>query len=160
MWEVNASGVNTCKKGKDSSALMGRGWWEIIDFSSSCSGEGKRLGNPPGLLKGRKAIGLRAEDIQSVAGSGAESLLCCGRARRVRRSRISDGLEGGEAARLERCAWWMRSFSALARDKSRSSCAISARRESRSFFFSASSSIGLRPRSSAVVGSGAAGGDG
>lgn len=51
----------------------------------------------------------------------------------------------------------MRSFSLLARLRSRSSELISARSESRSVFFSASGSTGLSPRSSAVVGSGAGG---
>ena len=119
--------------------------------------EGRSSSAEGGLLKGRKAMGLRAEeshdDVAVAAGSGSFCSLG-GRTRRRRRSRISIAFGGADGlACLDRCACRRRSFSLLAMARSRSNSAISARRESRNRFLSASGSGGCSPRSSAVVGS-------
>lgn len=124
---------------------------------SRLSGAGSGGEEERGLLNGRKEIGLSAEASQSSAGVGRGSF-SGGRACRRRRERISSGFGGGEASFLARRLCLRRSFSAVARERSFSREASSAWRELRRFFLSASGSMGLRPRSSAVVGSGDAGG--
>lgn len=107
------------------------------------------------MLKGNRPMGLRAKESQSWIGSGFGTSGCRGRRWRTSRSRTSSALLGGEGARLESRAVRMRSFSLATMSRSLSSCAISARRESRSFCLSASGCGALRPRLSAGVGVGA-----
>lgn len=144
---------------------MGRGWWDIGGFSeeevlsrSSVVVEKSEGSSSPvegGLLKGRKAMGWRAEESHDVAAADGSGSFCSlgGRTRRRRRSRISIAFGGADGFCLDMCACRRRSFSLLATARSRSSSAISARRESRKRFLSASGSGGCRPRNSAVVGS-------